>query len=109
MIGDRDGLDGGDEAVATAGEGLDETGIAGGIAQGFADAIDGGVDAVVVIDEGSVGPKLVGDFVAGEDLAWAAEEHEEKLEGLGVEFDADAFAAEFAGGGVGFKSAELKA
>ena len=62
-----DSLDGGYEAVASAGEGLDEAGAGGGVAEGFADAVDGGVDAVFVVDEGAVGPELAGDLFAGEE------------------------------------------
>ena len=101
-----DAFDGGDEAVAAAGQGFDEAGAGGGVAEGFADAIDGGVDAVFGVDEGAVGPELAGDFFAGEEFAGAVEEQAEDLEGLGVELEADALAAELAGGGVGFEGSE---
>ena len=104
-----DGVDGGDEAVAAAGEGFDEAGVGGLVAEGLAEAVDGGVDAVFVVDEGAVGPELAGDLLAGEEFAGAAEEQAEDLEGLRVELDADALAAELAGGGVGFKGAEAVA
>ncbi len=99
-------LDGGDEAVAAAGEGFDEARVARLIAQGFADAVDGGVDAVVEVDEGAVGPEGAGYFIAGEDFVGSLEQHQQDLEGLDVELDADALLAQLAGGGVGLEDAE---
>jgi len=58
------------------------------------------------VDEGAVGPKLAGDLIASEELAGALEEHAENLKGLGVEAEADALAAELAGGGIGFEGSE---
>ena len=58
------------------------------------------------VDEGAVGPELAGDLVAGEELAGVFEKHAENLEGLGVEAESDALAAELAGGGVGFEGSE---
>ena len=101
--GGLDAFDGGEEAVAAAGEGFDEARVAGLVAEGFADAVDGGVDAVLEVDEGAVGPELAADGFAGEDLAGALEQHGEDLEGLRVELDAEALAAEFSGGHVGSK------
>jgi hypothetical protein len=97
---------GGEESVATAGEGLDEAGVAGGVTEGFADAVDGGVEPVLVVDEGTVGPEGAADFLACEQSAGAVEEQEEYLEGLGVELDADSLAAELAGDAVCLKSSE---
>jgi len=77
--------------------------------QGLADAVDGGVDAVVEVDEGAVGPEVGGDLFAGEEFAGVGEEEGEDLEGLRVELDADALAAELAGGGVGLEGAEAVA
>lgn len=58
------------------------------------------------VDESAVGPELASDLVAGEQLAGAIEKHAENLEGLGVEAEADALAAELAGGGIGFEGSE---
>jgi hypothetical protein len=99
-------FDGGEEAVAAAGEGLEEAWVGSGVAEGFSDAVDGGVDAVLEVDEGAVRPELTGDFFAGEKLAGARKEEAENLEGLGVELDTDALAAELAGGGIGLECAE---
>lgn len=101
-----DAFNGSYEAVATAGEGFDEAGAGGCVAEGFAEAVDGGVDAVLGVDESAVGPKGAGDLVAGEQLAGVLEEQAEELEGLDVETDADALAAELAGGGVYVEDAE---
>jgi hypothetical protein len=100
---------GGYEAIAAAGEGFDEAGAGGGVVEGFADAVDGGVDAVFGVDPGAVGPEVVGDLVAGEELARTFEEQAEDLEGLGVEAQADALAAELAGGDVGLEGSEAVA
>ena len=81
-------------------------GLAGGVAEGFAEAVDGGVDAVFVVDEGAVGPEFAGDFFAGEHFGRGGRGAVEYLEGLGVELDAHALPAEFAGGRVGFEDAE---
>ncbi len=97
------------EAIASAGQGLDESGIAGGVSEGFADAVDRGVYTVFVVDEGSVGPQLAGDLFSGEEFAWPLQEHEEDLEGLGVQLDADALTAEFAQWCVCFKYSEAVA
>jgi hypothetical protein len=107
-----DGLTGGDcfdgdyEAVAAAGERLDEAGTAGGVTESVAEAGHGGVDAVVVIDEGAAGPKDADDLVASDEFAGAREKQEKKLAGLGVQPDAKAFAAQLAGGGVEFEDTE---
>ena len=47
------------EAVAAAGQGFDVAGAGGGIAEGLANFVDGGVEAVVEVDEGVGGPKLL--------------------------------------------------
>ena len=56
-----------------------------------------------VVDKGAVGPQLPGDFFAGEQLAGPVEQHQEYLEGLGVELDAETLPAKFSGGGVCFE------
>ena len=48
------------------------------------------------VDEGAIGPELAADFFAGEDFGGALEQHGEDLEGLCVQLDAKALAAEFA-------------
>ena len=66
---EADAFDGCDEAIASAGQGLHKSGIAGIVAERFADAIDGRVYSVFEVDEGSVRPQLASDLFAGEQLA----------------------------------------
>ena len=61
-------LDGSDEAIAATGEGFDESGTASCVAEGLADAIDRGVDAMLIVDEGALGPKHARDFIARDEL-----------------------------------------
>jgi hypothetical protein len=61
---------------------------------------------VLVVDEGSVGPELAGDFFSRQQLAGSIQEHDEHLEGLGVQLDADALSAKLTQGGVSFKYSE---
>ena len=105
LAGD-DPFNGSHEAIAAAGQGLNESGIAGRVSEGLADAIDGGVHAVLVVDEGAVGPQLAGDFLARQQLAGPLQEQQEHLEGLRVQLDADALPAQLSGGGVCFKGSE---
>ena len=94
------------EAIAAAGQGLNESRIARRIPEGFADAIDRRVYAVFVIDKGSVGPQFAGDFFAGEQLARPSQQHAAAPEGLRVQLDADALPAKLSRGSVGFKCSE---
>lgn len=55
------------------------------------------------VNEGSVWPELARDLLAGEEFAGAVEQQAEYLEGLCIELDADALAAELASGCVGFE------
>jgi hypothetical protein len=106
VFGRGDSLDRGYEAVAAAGEGLDKSWAGCGIAESFADAIDGGVDTVFVVDEGAVGPQLAGDLLASEELAGPVEQHQEYLEGLGVELYAETLPAKFPCGTVCLENSE---
>jgi hypothetical protein len=63
---------------------------------------------VLVVDEGSVGPEGASDLLACQELAGPGQEHEEHLEGLCVEFDADALSAKFAEGAVRFEYSEAE-
>ncbi len=105
-----DAFDGGQEAIAAAGQSLNKSGAAGGVAEGFADAIDRRVDAVLVVDEGSVGPELARDLFAREQLAGELQiplqKHEQHLERLRVQFDAQSLPAQFARGGVRLKDSK---
>jgi len=48
----------------------------------------------------------VGDLLARQQLAWPVEEHQEHLEGLGVQLDAQTLAAKLSCGGVHLKDSE---
>ena len=63
------------------------------VAKGFSDAIDCGVHAVVVVDKSSVGPQCAGDFFARQKFAGLVQQHQQNLEGLRVELDADSLPA----------------
>jgi hypothetical protein len=64
---------------------------------------------VVGVDIDAIGPELVGDFVSGQELAGSVEQEAENLKGLRVEPEANALAAKFASGGIGFECAEAVA
>lgn len=49
---------------------------------------------MLIVDEGSVRPKFAGDFVACQKLAGPLQEHEQYLEGLRVQFDANSLPAQ---------------
>lgn len=62
-----------------------------------------------VVDEGSVWPECAGDLFASEELAGPLQKHEEHLEGLGVQLNADALPTEFAESGICFEYSEAVA
>lgn len=97
------------EAVAAAGECLDVAGAACAVAKGFSQTVDGGVDAVVVVDEGAIGPKLAADVFAGKQLAGALEKEKKDLEGLCGEPYPKTVAAKLAGGGICLEDSEAEA
>ena len=84
-------------------EGLDKAGVAGTVSQGFADAVESGVDAVIRINKGIVRPQATRNFLAGDQVPWALEEHEQDLKWLRIQLDAKSPAAQFARGGVRFE------
>jgi hypothetical protein len=65
---------------------------------------------VFVVDEGAFGPKHARDLIAREQLTGpvqiSVKQHEENLEGLGVEFDAHSLPAQLTRGGVRFKDSK---
>jgi len=83
------GFDPGDEAVTAAGQSLDVLGIVGGVVQAFAQFVHGGVEAVIEVDEDVRRPKLGAEFLAGDELAGAMQEHGKDAEGLAGESEAD--------------------
>ena len=95
-----------DEAVASAGEGLDEAGVVGGVAEGFADFVDGGAEGVVEVDGGVFAPETELEVFAGDDFAGFLEECSEDFEGLALDLDASARFPQFFCLQVGFEEAE---
>src|SRR6202012_5340788 len=83
------GVGGGDsdEAIALAGDGLEEARVFGIVAQGLADLADGGVDAVLGVDEDLGVPEALGDLGAGDEAAFGGGEEDEELERLALQTD----------------------
>jgi hypothetical protein len=61
---------------------------------------------VLEIDERAVGPKLARNLVARDEVAWPLQKHEENLERLSVQLDAQPLPTQLSGGGVRFKHAK---
>jgi hypothetical protein len=101
-------FDGSDETVAATGQGLDEAGIIGGVAEGFAELVDGGVEAVAEIDKGVLRPDALAELIAGDELAGVFEESGQNLKGLARKLDANPGFAQFTGGKVHGEGAEAK-
>ena len=80
-----DGDCGSDEAIAHAGDGLDELRIFGVVAKEMAELADGGVDAVFGVDEDFARPEALGDLCAGDELALARDEQDEQLHRLALD------------------------
>ena len=108
LVGRLDDAYGGDETVATAGEGFDEAGIFGGVAEGFADLVNGGAEGVVEIDDCVFSPETGLQFFAGDDLSGAFEEGGEDLEGLALKLDAEAGLPQFSTLQIDLVEAEAK-
>ncbi len=87
--------DRGNEAVAAAGEGFDEAGVVGGVAEGFADLVDRGAKGVVEVDDGVLAPETELEVLPGDDLAGMFEQGDEDLEGLALDLDPSARLPEF--------------
>jgi hypothetical protein len=85
------------EAVASAGYRFYKAGVFGVIVQGIAQPIHRFVQASVEIDEGIRGPQLFHQFVAGDQLAGAIEQHGENVKRLLLKIRGVPVGAEFAG------------
>jgi hypothetical protein len=77
------------EAVAMAGNGLDESRIVGRIAQHFAQPLDGHVQSVVKVNKGVCWPESGMQFLAGDDLVWVLEKLEQDLKRLVLHLEPD--------------------
>ena len=99
----------GDEAVAAAGNRLNESRIIGRIAQGVAQLVHRRVEAVVVIDERVRGPKQQPQFVPRHHVAGMGEKVQENLERLPLQARAQlAVLAQFARAAVQLVQAEAE-
>lgn len=96
-----------DEAVALAGDGLEEARVVGVFAEGVADFADGGVDAVLGVDEDFGVPEGAGDLVARDEAAAGGGEKDEELHGLAFETQGRAAAAQLEARAIQLKLAEL--
>src|SRR6185369_8293026 len=97
---------GGDESIPTPGNRLDELRLLGRVVECRPQLPDRGVQAVVEVDE-LVGPELLPDFVARNDVAGAPNEQQKQLKGLILKPDPLAVPAQLAQARVELKSFEL--
>ena len=74
--------DGGDEAVAMAGNRLDEARIGWIIVQSLANLLGDDVQAAVEIDKDTLGPELQAHFLTRDRFAGALQQDDKSLEGL---------------------------
>src|SRR6185437_11365227 len=89
-------VDGGDEAVAALGEGLNVAWAFGGVAEGLADLVDGGAERVVEIDDRVTTPEAELEVLAGDDLSGALEERGKNFKGLRLQLNPKTGLPEFA-------------
>ena len=85
------------EAIASSGDGLNETRLLGIVLQHLPDLADGAVDAVVHIQVGALAPDPLGDLLPGDQLARALGEQQEDLQRDPLELDGPAGAPELVG------------
>jgi hypothetical protein len=101
-------LEPGDEAIPPARHGLDEPRLIGFIAEGGAQPLDRRVEAVLEVDERSVGPETLPQFVARDDVAGALEHQAEDFVRLILQADAPRPVAQLAGMAVELERRESK-
>ena len=61
---------------------------------------------MLIIDEGSVGPELAGDFVACQQITRPLQEHQQDLKGLRVQLDANSLPAQLSRCSINLKYSE---
>jgi hypothetical protein len=86
--------DGEEEAVAVAREGFDVAGTVSSVIKSCTEFMEGYSHAVLEVDIGTVWPKFLAKFFAGDDFASVFKEEDEECEGLVLEPKLDAFAEE---------------
>ena len=89
-------LEGSDETIAASRQRLDVTRRVGLITERDPDLLDAEVQPLVEVDEGVAAPDLAAQLFAGHDVAGAAHEEGEDLEGLLLELDEQAALAQLA-------------
>src|ERR1039458_6445630 len=97
-----------DKAIAAAGNGFDEARFRDGIVENLANLVDGGAQAVIEVHKRVGGPKLLAYLLACYQLARTIEEHDQQLEGLGLQPDSFAILCQLPRMQVCFVSAESK-
>jgi hypothetical protein len=78
-------FDASNKTIAPAGDGLDEGGFLGVVIQSYPQAFYRRVHAVLELHHSAVRPKVVLDFVPGNDLARPLQQEFEKLQRLALE------------------------
>ena len=96
-----------DEAVAEAGEGLDEARLRRVVAEDGPEPLHHRVDAVLEVDRRPVRPQPLPDVLAGDDVAGPIEHQRQQLERLLLQADGIAAAAHLAQAHVDLDAAEL--
>jgi len=95
-----------DEAVTAASYRLNKTRILRRIAQRLTDFIDRFVESVVEVHDSVGGPKFRLEFLTRYHLAHALEQHRQDLKRLLLQFDLQAFPAQFARSKINLESPE---
>lgn len=103
-----DAFHGGDETVAAARQGFDETRLLGRIAEGAAERLDRRIHAMLEIDEGVGRPQAALQLLAGEQLAGLFEKQGENLKGTAGEVDLHTVLAQLAGTKINLVGVEAK-
>ena len=97
------------EAVTSLGEGLNKARVFGLVAQSVAQFVHCDSQTVVKVD-GCVGaPKLLLQFLAGDNFPWTLEQGCKQFEGLALEPNPDAGPTQFSRLQIGLKNTELYA
>jgi hypothetical protein len=96
----------GQEAVAAAGQGLDEPWTPRIVAECRADRCDAEVQAAIELDEGGAAPDVAAKVVPAHDLTGPNHEEREDLQGLSGEMDEAALETQLTGLGVELERTE---
>lgn len=102
----RDRFNRSHEPVAATGKRFDEARIVGCVPEGLAKTVHSGVDAVLIVNEGSIGPERAGDFFAGQQFPFAVQEQAEDLKRLRAEPDTDSLPAKLSSDHIRFIDSE---